>query len=94
MDQKERYSRQAALCYAIAGTMSGESAASMMRVADTYAALAEDHCAVVPPAIYVAPCCVNCGKKLRPTHSLQGTDTIIQAVQCDGCGKTMIWNAN
>lgn len=78
------------------GDDEGDSATSMMRVADTYAALVEDYCAVVPPAIYVDPRCVKCGGKLRLTHSLQRTDIMscIQAVRCDGCDKTMIWNGD
>ena len=53
IDQKERYLQQAALCYEIAGTMSGEGAASMVRLAEIYAALAEDPDTVETPAIYV-----------------------------------------
>jgi len=53
IDQKERYLQQAALCYEIAGTMSGEGAASMVRLAEIYGALAEDPDAVETPAIYV-----------------------------------------
>jgi hypothetical protein len=40
VDQKERYRRQAALCYEIAATMAGERAISMARLGDAYAALA------------------------------------------------------
>ena len=53
IDQKECYLRQAALCYEIAASATGERAASMRRVGDTYLALAEDPDAVEPPAIYV-----------------------------------------
>jgi hypothetical protein len=42
VDQKERYRRQAALCYDIAATMTGERATSMLLLGDTYAALAVD----------------------------------------------------
>jgi predicted RNA-binding Zn-ribbon protein involved in translation (DUF1610 family) len=62
IDQKERYRRQAALCLEIAATMSGERAASMARLAETYAALAEDEITLAPPAIYVDPQCPRCGK--------------------------------
>jgi hypothetical protein len=51
--QKECYLRQAALCYEIAASVTGERAASMVRLGDTYSALAEDADAVEPPAIYV-----------------------------------------
>jgi hypothetical protein len=53
IDQKERYLQQAALCYEIAGTMSGEGAASMMRLAKIYAALADNPDGIETPAIYV-----------------------------------------
>jgi hypothetical protein len=42
VDQKERYRRQAALCYEIATKMAPKKAASMVRLGDTYAALAVD----------------------------------------------------
>src|SRR5262249_2876675 len=42
VDQKERYRRKAALCYDIAGKMTPTKAASMVRLGDTYAALAVD----------------------------------------------------
>jgi hypothetical protein len=42
VDQKKRYRRQAALCYDVAATMTGERAISMIRLGDTYAALAVD----------------------------------------------------
>jgi hypothetical protein len=51
--QKEWYLRQAARCYEIAASVTGERAASMVRLGDTYSALAEDADAVEPPAIYV-----------------------------------------
>ena len=57
IDQKECYLQQAALCYEIAGTMSGEGAASMVRLAEIYGALAEDPDAVETPAIYVERQC-------------------------------------
>jgi hypothetical protein len=51
--QKEWYLRQATRCYVIAASVTGERAASMVRLGDTYSALAEDADAVEPPAIYV-----------------------------------------
>jgi hypothetical protein len=53
IDQKECYLQQAALCYEIAASATGERAASMVRLGDTYSALAEDPDAVETPAIYV-----------------------------------------
>ena len=41
IDQKERYRRQAALCYELAKTMDGERAESMVRLGDAYSDLAE-----------------------------------------------------
>ena len=49
VDQKERYRRQAALCYEIAATMDGERAISMIRLGDTYAALATACCQTFLP---------------------------------------------
>jgi hypothetical protein len=62
VDQKERYRRQAALCYEIAETMTGERAASMVRLGDTYSALAVDPDKLrpgifVPAAKYIHPKC-------------------------------------
>ena len=42
VDQKEWYHRQAALCYEIAAKMTPKKAASMVRLGDTYVALAID----------------------------------------------------
>jgi hypothetical protein len=42
VDQKERYRRQAALCYEIA-TKAPKKAASMVRLGDTYSALEGEH---------------------------------------------------
>ena len=91
IDQKERYRQQAARCYELVATMSGERATWMVRLAETYAALAEDPDAVEPPAIYVERRCEKCGKKMRLTHSLDrsGSDVLParQAFRCDSCGR-------
>jgi hypothetical protein len=91
-DQKERYRQQAARCYELVATMSGERATWMVRLAETYTALAEDdHDAAEPPAIYVERRCEKCGKKMRLTHSLgrSGSDALpaMQAFRCDSCGR-------
>jgi hypothetical protein len=98
IDQKERYRQRAALCYEIARTMTGERAASMVRLADTYSALAENPDALrpgtfMPPAKYADPECKKCGKKMRLTHSLPRTKIMpaMQAFRCDACGETLIW---
>jgi DNA-directed RNA polymerase subunit RPC12/RpoP len=97
-DQKERYRQRAPLCYEIAATITGDNAASMRRLGDTYAGLAEP--SDQPPAgIFVAternerPRCVKCGKEMRFTYSLPRTDTLraMQAFRCDRCNETMIW---
>jgi hypothetical protein len=40
IDQKERYRQRAALCYEIAAILSGDTAASMRRLGDSYTGLA------------------------------------------------------
>jgi hypothetical protein len=98
VDRKERYRRQAALCYEIAAAMTGKRAASMMRLGDTYAALAVDpekaRAGILAPAVkYDDPECPKCRGKMRLTHSLPSTDILpaMQAFRCDACGETLIW---
>jgi predicted RNA-binding Zn-ribbon protein involved in translation (DUF1610 family) len=98
IDQKERYRRQAALCYEIAKAMEGERADSMVRLGDAYSALAETPSKFrrgifTPTEKYAEPECEKCGKKMKLTHSLPRTDIMpaMQAFRCDACGETMIW---
>jgi RNase P subunit RPR2 len=98
VDQKERYRRQAALCYEIAATMAGERAISMARLGDTYAALATDPDRLLPNVFasrkkYVDPVCKKCGQKMQLTHSLPRTEIMppMQAFRCDACKETLIW---
>jgi hypothetical protein len=70
IDQKERYRRQAGLCYEIATTMTGERAISMIRLGDAYAALATDPDRLLPNIFasrkkYVDPVCKKCGQKMQ-----------------------------
>src|SRR3984893_11165932 len=90
IDQKKRYRQQAARCYELVATMSGDRATWMVRLAETYAALAEDPDAAEPPAIYVERRCEKCGKKMRLTHSLHRSDVLpaMQAFRCDSCGRS------
>jgi hypothetical protein len=98
IDQKERYWRQAALCYEIAKTIDGERAESMVRLGDAYSGLAETPGIVrerifKPADKYAEPQCKQCRKKMRLTHSLPRTDVLplMQAFRCDTCGETLIW---
>jgi hypothetical protein len=98
VDLKERYRRQASVCYEIAATMSGERAISMLRLGDTYAALASDPDRLLPndfssPRKYVDPVCKKCGQKMQWAHSLPSTDTVpaTQAFRCGACNETLIW---
>jgi hypothetical protein len=92
IDQKECYLRQAALRYEIAASVTGERAASMVRLGDTYSTLAENPDAVEPPAIFERQC-EKCGKKMRLTHSLPRTEMVpaMQAFRCDSRGETLTW---
>jgi hypothetical protein len=97
VDQKERYRRQAALCYDVAATMTGERAISMI-FGDTYAALAVDPHRTLPNVFasrkkYVDPICKKCGQKMQLTHSLPRTVIMpaMQAFRCDACRETLIW---
>lgn len=100
VSQKERYRRQAALCYRTAATLSGERAASMIRLGDTYAALAVDPERLLPNMLTSAKNrdarCRRCGKKMRLTHSLPRTKLMppMQAFRCDNCGETLIWKGD
>jgi DNA-directed RNA polymerase subunit RPC12/RpoP len=98
IDQKERYRQRAALCYEIAATLSGDTAASMRRLGDSYTGLAaasdKPRTGIfVPTKRHERPHCVTCGKEMRFTYSLPRTDTLqaMQAFHCDRCNETMIW---
>jgi hypothetical protein len=101
VNQKERYRRQAALCYEIATTLIDEKAASMIRLGDAYAALAADPERSLPnifaPATKnIDPRCELCGQKMKMTHSLPSTKIMpaMEAFRCDTCGETLIWKGD
>jgi hypothetical protein len=98
VDQKDRYRRQAALCYDIAAKMTPAKAAAMVHLGDTYAALAIDPDRTpanifVPTKRFEQPHCKACGGKMRLSYSLPRTRTLpsMQAFHCDRCGETLIW---
>jgi hypothetical protein len=100
VDQKERYRRQAALCYEIAATMAPAQATSMIRLGDTYAALAMDPGRLppnifVPTEKYAQPHCKKCGRRMQLAYSFPRTRTLpsMQAFRCDPCGETLIWKS-
>jgi hypothetical protein len=96
VERKERYRRRAALCYEIAATLTGERAVSMIRLGDTYAALAVPDQPLPNIAVRATknadPRCKKCRSKLRLIHSFPRTEFIpeMQAFQCDACGETLI----
>src|ERR1700691_230292 len=97
-DQRERYRRQAALCYEIAATLAGGRASAMIRLGDAYAALAIGQDRLLPnlfaPATREAePLCRKCGRKMQLTYSLPRSELVpaMQAFCCDSCGETFIW---
>jgi predicted RNA-binding Zn-ribbon protein involved in translation (DUF1610 family) len=100
VDQKQRYRRQAALCYEIAATAAPAQATSMIRLGDTYAALAMDPDRL-PPSIFVPtekyakPDCKKCGSRMQLIYSFPRTRTLpsMQAFRCDPCGETLIWKS-
>jgi hypothetical protein len=77
--------------------MTGERAASMTRLGDTYNALAVDADqplnAFVPATKYAEPQCRKCGKPMHVALSLPRTDIMpaMQAFRCDACRVTLIW---
>jgi hypothetical protein len=78
--------------------MAGEKAASMVRLGDTYSALADNpdktRSGIFAPAEkYAEPECKKCAKKMKLTHSLPRTEIMpaMQAFRCDACGETLIW---
>jgi predicted RNA-binding Zn-ribbon protein involved in translation (DUF1610 family) len=100
VDQKERYRRQAALCYEIAAKMTPKKAAPMVRLGDTYSALAVDRNrrarnVFVPTKRLDQPHCKVCGRKMRLACALPRTRTLpsMQAFRCDRCGETLIWRS-
>ncbi len=72
----------------------------MIRLGDTYAALAMDPDRL-PPSIFVPtekyakPHCKNCGRKMHLAYSFPRTRTLppIQAFRCDPCDETLIWKS-
>jgi len=93
VERRREYRRQAAVCYEIAATLTGEKASSMLRLGDAYAALA-----VAPDlsrfSVFAAqkltdPLCKKCGKKMQLADFLPGTDIAppIQAFRCAACGE-------
>jgi predicted RNA-binding Zn-ribbon protein involved in translation (DUF1610 family) len=100
IDQKQRYRQHAALCYELAKSMAGEKAASMVRLGDTYSALADNPDKTrpgifAPAEKYADPECKKCGKKMKLTHALPRTEIMpaMQAFRCDTCGETLIWKS-
>jgi len=96
VDQKERYRRRAVACYEIAATLTGERASSMVRLGDTYAALAAYPDRLLPNPFRSGannPQCPKCGQRMRLAHSLPRTDFLpaMQAFHCEACGETLIW---
>jgi hypothetical protein len=98
IDQRERYRRQAGLCYELAKTMDGERAESMVHLGDAYSDLAETlgrfREGIFKPADkYAEPRCPQCRRKMRLAHSLPRTDALplMQAFRCDACDETLIW---
>jgi hypothetical protein len=83
--QKECYLRQAARCYEIAASVTGERAASMVRLGDTYSALAEDPDAIEPPAIYVERQC----EKMRNEGHIRSR-TLKSCRRCTRSGATRV----
>src|ERR1700730_16385248 len=100
VDQKERYRRQAALCYEIAATMAPAQATSMIRLGDTYAALAMDP-GRLPPNIFVPtekhakPHCKKCGRRMQLTYAFPRTRTLpsMKAFRSNPCVETLIWKS-
>src|SRR5271154_6060947 len=96
VDQKDRYRRQADLCYEIAATMTGNHATSMLRLGDAYAALAVDSS---PPIVPITPIeeaadprCEKCRAKMQLTCSVPPTRMLpaMRAFRCGSCGETLI----
>ena len=100
VDQKERYRHNAALCYDIAAKMAVETAASIVRLGDTYASLAVEPDpraanTFVPFDRLKQPHCKRCGTNMRLAYTLPRTCTLpsMQAFCCDHCGETLIWKS-
>jgi hypothetical protein len=95
VDQKERYRRQAALCYELAVTLSGEKASSIIRLGDAYAALAVAPDLSLPTVFaaqkYADPLCKKCGKRMDLRHHLAAPTSTpgMQAFRCKACGETL-----
>ncbi len=78
--------------------MTAAKAASMIRLGDTYCALALNPSPLSTNAFVLTkkhgdPHCKKCGRKMQLTHSLPRTRVLpaMQAFRCDHCGETQIW---
>jgi hypothetical protein len=96
VDQKERYRRQAQLCYDIAATMTGNDATSMTRLGDAYTALSLDSS---PPIVPISPIeestdsrCKRCGTKMQLMCFVPSTRMLpaMRAFRCESCGETLV----
>ena len=72
----------------------------MIRLGDTYAALAIDPDRLppnifVPAEKYAKPHCKKCGSRMQLIYSFPRTRTLpsMQAFRCDPCGETLIWKS-
>jgi hypothetical protein len=96
VDQKERYRRQAQLCYEIAAAMTGAQATSMIRLGDAYAALALDSSPSIIPSAPLeesaGPRCKKCRARMQLTCSMPPTRMLpaTRAFRCESCGETLI----
>ncbi len=95
VDQKERYRRQAELCYEIAASMTGVQATSMIRLGDAYAALSLDSSPPIVPSVIeesLDPRCKRCGRGMQLSCSMPRTRMLpaMRAFRCESCGETLI----
>jgi hypothetical protein len=96
VNQKERYRRQAELCYEIAATMTGTQATSMIRLGDAYAALSLDSSPSIVPSVPLEesadPRCEKCGARMQLSCSMPPTRMLpaMRAFRCESCGETLI----
>jgi hypothetical protein len=87
-EQRDRYRRQATVCYEIAVTLTGEKASAMTRLGDAYATLAlPPRPDVFVPHKYVDPLCRRCGTRMRLIEIRSGADQPVPAFRCAACGE-------
>jgi hypothetical protein len=97
-DRKSRYRYRAVACYETAATRPPEEMRPLLRLGDTYAALAADRSRTLPQ-VFVSlrnfdhTLCPGCGQAMQPGYSFRRTKWLpaAQVFWCRSCQETLFW---